>query len=150
MNRIIQHKNVIISKCGFLVCKSCLHTHYCKVILFSKPNTYCVYVRIHNIILWQDLGLNQTCQYVGKLFKKWGDNSRIELCFASGQLSHWMNEFGSREGWPCIVVLSFFIVDFGRQWSLYSEIAWWHVVTLEQFEKFKMASKMAAINYKWP
>ena len=48
MYRIIQHNNVIISKCCVLVCKSCLHTYYCKVILFSKPNTYCVYVSIHN------------------------------------------------------------------------------------------------------
>ena len=52
MYRIIQHKNVIISKCCFLVCKSCLHTYYCKVILFSKPNTYCVYVSIHNMLPW--------------------------------------------------------------------------------------------------
>ena len=52
MYKIIQHKNVIISKCCFLVCKSCLHTYYCKVILFLKPNTYCVYVSIHNMLPW--------------------------------------------------------------------------------------------------
>ena len=52
MYRIIQHKNVIISKCCFVICKSCFQTHYCKVILFSKPNTYCVYVSIHNMLSW--------------------------------------------------------------------------------------------------
>ena len=52
MYRIIKQQNVIISKCCFLVCKSCLHTYYCKVILFSKPNTYCVYVSIHNMLPW--------------------------------------------------------------------------------------------------
>ena len=52
MYRIIHHKNVIISKCCFLVCKSCLHTYYLKVILFSKPNTYCVHVSIHNMLPW--------------------------------------------------------------------------------------------------
>ena len=52
MYRMFQHNNVIISKCSFLVCKNCLHTYYCKVILFSKPNTYCVYVSIHNMLPW--------------------------------------------------------------------------------------------------
>ena len=46
--------------------------------------------------------------------------------------------------------IKFVTVDFGSQGSLFSETAWWHVVTLEQFENFKMASKIAAITYKWP
>jgi len=33
----------------------------------------------------------------------------------------------------------------GSPGGLFSESAWWTLVTLEHFEKFKMASKMASI-----
>jgi len=45
--------------------------------------------------------------------------------------------------------LSFFLMDLGSPGSPFSASAGWTLVTLEHFEKFKMASKMAAIPCTW-
>ena len=42
---------------------------------------------------------------------------------------------------------SCFFIDFGSPGSTLSESAGCTIVTLERFEKFKMASKMAAVSY---
>ena len=44
----------------------------------------------------------------------------------------------------------FFTTDLYSPRCPLSESAGWTLVTLEQFEKFKMASKMAAVSCNWP